>query len=75
MGLFMKVSVDQLSYLPLGSGKGASKTLADNILSSPASRFMKERHRTVGDILDRALMIAKYEAGEMTAKSVCFDLA
>ena len=37
---------------------------------------MKKRHLTVGDILDRALIIARYdEAGEMTAKSVCFDIA
>ena len=31
----MKVSADQLRYLPLGSGKGASKMLADNIHLQP----------------------------------------
>ena len=36
--------------------------------------LMQAGYRTVGDILDRALMIAKYEAGEMTTKSVRFDL-
>ena len=36
--------------------------------------LMQAGYRTVGQILDRALMIAKYEAGEMTTKSICFDL-
>jgi len=36
--------------------------------------LMRAGYRTVGDILDRALRIAQYEAGEMTTKSICFDL-
>ena len=36
--------------------------------------LMQAGYRTVGEILDRALMIAKYEVGEMTTKSIRFNL-
>ena len=36
--------------------------------------LMQAGYRTVGKILDRALMVAKHEAGEMPTKSVRFDL-
>ena len=64
----MKVSVDLLPIrLSLEPEKGVSKTLVDNIISFPTSQFMKERHQTVGDILDRAFMIAnKYSALDLS---------
>ena len=35
---------------------------------------MQAGYRTVGEILDRALVVAKYEAGQMSTKSIRFNL-
>ena len=37
-------------------------------------QLIRAGYRTVGDILDRALMIAKYEAGEMVIKPILFNI-